>query len=1073
MKARLTMLLTCLFLVVGGVFSQTKVNGTVTSQDDGQPVIGASVLVVGTQEGTVTDFNGKFSLTLPDGKKMLRITYVGMEPLEVSARPNMRIMLTSNRQALDEVIVVAYGTAKRSAFTGAATSLKADQISRRQVSSALDALSGAASGVQVTQYTGQPGVDPDIRVRGIGSMSASNKPLYVVDGVPYDGKITSINPADIESMSVLKDASASAIYGARGANGVVIITTKSAKRGEDAKVTFDARWGSNSRGVPNYDVLENAGDYYEKYYRALYNQNFYSAAGGDEAAAHAFANKNLFSNLGAKVFTVPEGQLLIGSNFKLNPNATLGYQEGDYYYTPDDWYDEMYNTGNLRQEYNATVSGSTDRLTYYMSMGVLDEKGIINSSDYRRYTGRLSADYQAKSWLKVGANFGYSFEKQAYPGAQNSWGSSGNSFYVADNIAPIYPMYVRNADGTVKVDDMGITVMDTGTNTPWKRKFSAGNPLIDLSLNSYNQERSAVNAKAFALINLPLDGLRLNVNTNVNVSDTRENNLYNPYYGSSSSSGGSVNVNHYRRIGNNNQFLLTYQHSFGDHNVDLLAGHENYHMKYQKLETAKQNLYLGNVAELDNAISYPSSPVSNTIDYSTVGWLFRAQYNYQEKYFASASYRRDASSRFADGHKWGNFGSFGVAWLISKEKFMESTKSWLNELKFKASIGSQGNDALMYSGELNYYPAEDRYKVSDVNGTPVPVFDGYKGNRDISWETSISTNIGIEFSLLKNRLNGSIEYYNRTTKDMLYYRPVAVSLGYDSYPVNEGSMYNRGMELQLSGTVFKAKNVSVELNANMTTLKNKITSYPTVYKGSMMIREEGGSIYESYIRSYAGVWHGNDSEYSFAADFDKSTLTLGDGLYYVDPDNGDFTVTNVYNDAKQAHHGSTAPKAYGGFGLTAAAYGFDFSMQFAYQLGGKVYDHKYQGLMSSNGGTGHNWSVDINDAWSPQNPTSNIPRLDTGVDDDQRVSDRFLISSNYLCLNNITLGYTLPKKLVSKAYLTNVRVYVTGDNLALWTKRKGLDPRRSLAMGVSTLSGGYSDTYAGLKTISGGISVTF
>ena len=1067
------MILASMFLMVGVALAQTKVSGTVTSQEDGQPVIGASVLVVGTQVGTVTDADGKFSLTCPAGKSTLRITYVGMEPLEVSARPNMRIVLTSDQTALDEVLVVAYGTAKRSAFTGAATQVKSDVISRRQVSSALDALAGAASGVQVTQYNGQPGTDPTIRVRGIGSLSASSNPLYVVDGVPYDGKITSINPADIESMSVLKDASASAIYGARGANGVVIITTKSAKRGEDAKVTFNARLGVNKRGVPNYDVLEDAGDYYEKYYRALYNEKFYSAAGGDVAAAHAYANNNLFSQLGAKVFTVPTGETLIGTNFKLNPNAKLGYVEGNYYYTPDDWYDEMYNNNNLRQEYNATVSGATDRMTYYMSLGMLDEKGIINSSEYRRYTGRLSADYQAKEWLKVGANFGYAFEKQGAPGAQNSWGSSGNSFYIADNIAPIYPLYVRNADGTNKIDDMGITVMDTGTNTNWKRKFSAGNPLIDLTLNSYNLERSSINAKGFALIDLPLEGLRFNANISANIYDIRENNLYNPHYGTSSSSGGSVNVGHYRRIGINHQYLLTYQHSFGDHNVDLLAGYENYHMKYQTLETSKQNLYLDNVAELDNAIAYPSSPVSNTIDYTTCGWLFRAQYNYQEKYFASASYRRDGSSRFASGHKWGNFGSFGVAWMISKENFMESTKSWLNELKIKASIGQQGNDALMYDGALNYYPAEDRYKVSDVNGIAVPVFDAYKGNRDITWETSTSTNIGIEFSMFKNRLSGSIEYYNRSTKDMLYYRPVAVSLGYDSYPVNEGSMYNRGVEVQLSGTVFKTKDVSVELNANLTTLKNKITEYPQVMKGSMLIREEGGSIYESYLKSYAGVWHGDESEYSFGKDFDKSTLVLGDGLYYVDPDNGDYTVTNVYNDAKQAHQGSTAPKAYGGFGLTATAYGFDFSVQFAYQLGGRLYDHKYQGLMSSNGGTGHNWSTDINNAWSPENPNSNVPRLDTGVDDEQRNSNRFLVSSNYLCMNNITLGYTLPKKWLSAIKLSNVRVYITGDNLALWSKRKGLDPRRSLTMGVSTLGGGYSDTYAGLKTISGGISVTF
>ena len=374
MEKRLITLLTMLLLVVGGVFSQTKVSGTVVSQDDGQPVVGASVLVVGTQVGTVTNASGQFSLTCPEGKKTLRITYVGMEPIEVSARPNMRILLTSDQKALDEVIVVAYGTAKKSAFTGSATQIKAEAIEDHVTSNVMNALAGATPGVQLTSSNGDPNDNaPSIRIRGIGSMYASNTPLYIVDGMPYDGPVNAINPNDVESMTVLKDAAASAIYGARGANGVVIITTKKG-RNQDADIKLDAKWGVNSRLIPQYDVITDPGQYYETAYRQLYNSQIYS--GKSAAEAYAFADANLYNQnnggLGYQVYTVPAGEKLIGTNFKLNPNATLGYSDGEYYYTPDDWYDEAFHN-SLRQEYNVSVSGVQERLNYYASAGYLKE----------------------------------------------------------------------------------------------------------------------------------------------------------------------------------------------------------------------------------------------------------------------------------------------------------------------------------------------------------------------------------------------------------------------------------------------------------------------------------------------------------------------------------------------------------------------------------------------------------------------------------------------------------------------------------------------------------------------------
>ena len=398
MKRKLMLLLACFFVGIGLVTAQTqKVTGVVISEEDGQPVIGASVLVKDTQVGAITDVDGKFVLNnVPSSAKTLVISYIGMTTQEVAIQPNVEVRLHPNTEVLDEVMVVAYGTAKKSAFTGSASTIKSEKIAERAVSNVTNAMAGQVAGVQITQSSGQPGTSASIRIRGIGSMSASNSPLYVVDGVPYDGEVSAINPQDIESMTVLKDAAANAIYGARGANGVVLITTKKGASGAP-QITVDAKWGSNKRGVPNYDVMTDPAMYYETAYRAMFNSKYY--AGSSAAEAYAFADKTLLDDknggLGYLVYTVPEGEKLIGTNFKLNPNAKLGYSDGTYYYTPDDWYNEIFGKSNLRQEYNVTVSGASDKINYYVSAGYLDDNGIIANSGFERFSGRAKTDYQA------------------------------------------------------------------------------------------------------------------------------------------------------------------------------------------------------------------------------------------------------------------------------------------------------------------------------------------------------------------------------------------------------------------------------------------------------------------------------------------------------------------------------------------------------------------------------------------------------------------------------------------------------------------------------------------------------
>ena len=748
MKKRLTMLMATMLLCIVAV-AQTKVNGTVLSQEDGQPIIGAAVRVEGAKTGMLTDVNGRFSVTLPQGKTQITVSYLGYEPKTVAAKNGMRVFLKQDAASLDEVLVVAYGTQKKSAFTGSAAQIDSKTIETHVATNVTSALAGTTPGVQIIQSSGDPASNaPTIRIRGVGSLYASKDPLYVVDGMPYDGPINAINPQDVESMTVLKDASASAIYGARGANGVVLITTKKG-RDQDAEVRFDAKWGSNSRLIPQYDVITDPGQYYELTYQKLYNSQIY--AGKSAAEAYAFADANLLNakngGLGYQVYTVPEGEKLIGSNFKLNPNATLGYSDGEYYYTPDDWYDETFHN-SFRQEYNASFSGVTDRLNYYASVGYLNDGGVVNNSGIERYSARLNVDYQVKKWLKVGTNMSYTHVDSETPSYSDTWGSSGNVFYISNNMAPIYPLYVRNADGTIKHDANGLTVYDAN-QTNFKRPSVVGNAIRDNELNSRQDYRDHYNGKFSAIIT-PIEGLTLSANLSVSARNRRYNALYSTF-GSASNVDGQAYVYSTRVFAVTNQYLANYKTSFLDnqHHIEVLAGYEQYKYKFQELSGQNDHLYDPYIAELGNAVGTENKdPYSAVDNYMTEGFLGRVLYDYQEKYFVNGSIRRDASSRFAPGHRWGTFGSVGAAWEIKKEKFMDSVK-WLDMLKFKVSYGVQGNDNILDpNGNDQYYPYITQYKPSWSSTAGYSLQMTWKGNEELTWESSHSFNIGFDFTAL-------------------------------------------------------------------------------------------------------------------------------------------------------------------------------------------------------------------------------------------------------------------------------------------------------------------------------------
>lgn len=1059
MKIRLTLLWLLIMVATQFATAQTlDVNGTVRDSR-GNPVIGATVAVKGGKTVAITDSSGKFKVTGMKASDKLVVSYLGLEDQEVKVRPNLVVTLEDDNTQLDEVMVVAFGKQKRSSFTGSASVVDSKNLEKKQMTNALSGLTGEVAGVQIVSDSGDPAAEPTIRIRGISSINAGNDPLIILDGAPYDGGINNINPSDIASLTVLKDAASNALYGARGANGVIMITTKSANMGEGkTTITFDGKVGANTNAAVDYDLIDNPGEYYEMYYKAM--KNYFLDNGSSAMEAHQKANQYISKpasegGLGYVVYTVPNGEYLIGENGKLNPSATLGnriYNNGQYYtLVPDDWADEAYRTA-IRQEYNINISSSLKNAQVYASLGYLNNEGVVENSDYERYTARIKANWQAKKWLNVGANASFAHSMQ------NSVDADATGiFWTLRNMAPIYPAYIRDADGNIMTDSNG-KMYDYGDGAVIgiiRPVLSQTNMLQDNVLNTQETAYNNFSLNGFVDIS-PLEGLKITLNGTVTNTDMRYKFTYNPYYGYSAAvyPSGYIMKSQSQKFTMNFQQLINYSKTFGKHTISLLLGHENYKLRYDYLYGEKKDMasYFGN-QNLNGAITVVGTGDYNsdnpTTDYSNEGWFFRGQYDYAEKYFASFSYRRDASSRFHPDHRWGNFFSFGAAWIVNKEKWF--TASWVDQLKLKASIGQQGNDNI---GEYCY---TDLYSITNNNGS-IGLTWHSKGNEEISWETNTNFNIGADFSLFKGRLTGSVEYFLRHTSDMLFFISAPVSAGYAGQYSNVGNMDNKGFEIDLHGTIIKNKYFTWRINLNATHYKNEITSLTDEVKTNVQeghggyisgsqFYGEGLPMYTWYMKKYAGV---NEEG--------KSTWYMEDG-----------TTTTDYSSANYFLCGDALPDLYGGFGTQIEVCGIDLSVNFNYSIGGKANDYIYRMSMYPpySSMTGFSFHRDLYNSWTESNTDTDVPRFVYNDIYSAASSDRFLIDASYLTLQNISLGYTLPKKWIAPLKLSNVRIYCSADNICYWSKRKGFDPRRNFD-GINDMN-----YYTPVRSISGGVNIQF
>ncbi|MGM9705172.1 MAG: SusC/RagA family TonB-linked outer membrane protein, partial [Prevotella sp.] len=649
--------------------------------------------------------------------------------------------------------------------------------------------------------------------------------------------------------------------------------------------------------------------------------------------------------------------------------------------------------------------------------------------------------------------------------------STANLWAFTSQIAPIYPLYLRNADGSYMYDSNNILMRDfgNGMNAGLTRPFiNDGNPLQTILLDTNNHEGNAASANGYIDIEF-FPGLKLTVNGTYNLDETRFKQVMNPYYGQYDTTGGTVIVEHDRNYNYDMQQLLNYTTTIGQHNnVNVMVGHEYYNSLGYGLYGSKHQMFSQSNKELNGAVVDNQNAGSSKSRYNNEGYFSRIQYDYDNRIFASASFRRDASSRFHPDHRWGNFWSLGGAWLINKEKWFNAP--WVNELKVKASIGSQGND------NIYDYLYTDMFSIRNSGGNVGVVFSR-KGNENITWETNTNFNIGTEFILFK-RLSGSLEFYHRKTTDMLYAFGVAPSLGYSSYYDNVGDLYNSGFELTLNYNAVRTKKVNWDINFNISTLRNRITmlhkdqkqttAYDTngkEYKGYRregFFIAEGLSMYTWYTKDYAGV--------------DKET---GKSLWYKNiyetDDNGNEVwagreTTDDYSKADYyVTHKSTIPPFFGGIGTSVSAYGFDLTVNFSFQLGGKGYDSTYASFMSSptTQSAGSNFHKDILNSWTPTNANSNIPRLQLDDINSAAMSTRFLTNASYLNIENINFGYTLPAALTRRYAINSLRFYLACDNVAYISARKGFDPRQSFTKSSNATN------YAPIRSFSLGMNVTF
>lgn len=1016
-----------IFLFVNIAFAQNSpVKGKIKDNSD-SPLPGVSIKVKGTTEGTLTSNSGDFTISVP-GTATLIISAIGYLPKEIALenRQYIEVTLAENNQLLEEIVINgAYGTTNKSTYTGSATVVSAAKIQSTQPTNISQALQGMSPGVQVLNANGAPGSSGEITIRGLSSVGGNNSPLYVLDGMPYNGSLSAINPNDVESMTVLKDASATSLYGSRAANGVIVITSK---KGTSTVPVINVRTnlGFSDMAV-QYPEKLNPGQLFELGWEAIKNGQTDQGKSAAEAAQYA-TNQVVgyyFQNPARNVFNTATP---IGLDGKLKADAVQLYN--------GDWLGELFSR-RLRQEHTLDISGTAGqeyKTQYFISGSYLNDKGSFKVQEFERYSGRINVTSQLKKWLTVGTNVTYSHSFQQNPLVEARF----------TRVMPtLYPVYEWDYDlNQYKKDPYGNLMPDFGDNS--RTEWRGWNPGFTGDYkNPYDwhfggTQTDNLSTRNFTEITF-FPGLKLRSGLSTDLQQSNSLDYQSATLTNSAGYGGWAGRSAIRNFSYTFNNLLTYDHSWNKHHINILAGQENYKLKYNYAYASAQGFASGGLYELD-AAAVLNAASSYEDNYRLQSYLSRVEYDFDKRYYLSASFRKDGSSRFHPDNRWGNFWSVGASWILTEEAFLKDTK-WINSLKLRGSHGAVGNDRA-----TSYYAYQGLFSSGwNDNGNPGVLLSTLP-NPGLIWESNMQTDIGLDFSLFGRRIHGSLDWFNRTSKDLIFNRPLAPSVGISTIAENVGDIKNTGIEIELGANVIQGSgfNWSVDLNASR--YKNKITRLPQkeIFEGYFKLTE-GVSRYEFFAPEWAGVNPEN-----------------GNNMWWRTTENGQEKTedyTSVNTTSQKRYLGSSIPDLFGALTNNFSYKGFDLSVMLYYSIGGKMYDGDYaEGVRWRRG---FNMSVDALERWTPENPDAKIPRISEFTQNNISVySSQYLFDNTFLRLRNLSLGYTLPSAVTKKFGMNSLKIYAQGTNLFTWgaAANRGTDPETTI---TGIVSNGPNGTAAG------------
>lgn len=1011
----------CILASIGLSLAQTtQVTGTVID-DTGETVIGASVVAKGTTIGTVTNLDGTFSLNVPSNTRTIVVSLIGYRSVEVAVGTNLRITMEPDTKLIDEVVVTGYGTVKKASFTGSASVISTSRLENVPSVSLESKLAGAVAGLQAGSSTGQPGSVESFRIRGTGSVNASSEPLYVIDGVPMNtgnanseldytqsgnSILSTLNSNDIESITVIKDAAAASLYGSRAANGVVVITTKSGKAGKTS-VGFRANWGFSNMAI-DYRPTLNGEERREVFLLGL--KNYRKNEGASEADATAYANAEI-----DKYASRPEG----------------GWT---------DWKDLLFRTGK-QSNYEVNLQGGNDKTNFYSSLSFTDIEGITIQSDYERITGRLNLTHKVDKFT-FGANVSYTASKQN----ANSEGTSYASPLMAIAMTTTPSDYPYLPDGSWNITE--------GFNAfPRPR----ANPLYNMNLN-YN--KSNIN-RFLGALNASYDitsDLSISEKLSYDYIQTNTKVWWDPR-----SNDGLTSNGVFQKVADNRKTLtsqtrLNYTKSIdGVHNIDGVVSYELEKYKWDYIYANGNNYPTFSKPEIENAAT--SRAVSHYEDRRMISYVASLNYNYDNRYYIGASFRRDGSSQFSKDERWGNFWSVSGSWRLSEESFVQSLKPILSDAKIRLSYGTNGTLPLGLYDYMDVYSFGYKY-----NGMPGSA-EGRLAYNELRWERSKNFNGGLDLSFI-DRINVTLDLYSKTSTDLLLERAVSQTTGFSSIMMNIGEMQNKGVELSIQSTNIANKDFLWTTTFNLAHNKNELKKIDgrleefqrnEVSAQARLMHRVGNPFNSLYAYEYAGV----DSE-------------TGKEMYYINKPGQERETTTNAAEAQQVIIGNVDPKVQGGLINNFSYKGIDLGFTLTYSLGGHLYDNA--SWLNSNGG-GYNYNVaaynKISDMW--QNPGDNAKLPQYAYGNVYQPSSRWMYSTDHIRLKNVTLGYTLPKNILNDLNISRARIYASAVNL--FTIKSGslyvdpelpVDPSQAdQALGVVVMQ------TPPLRTITFGIEVSF